>query len=75
METDAACWALNGWLFTAYRQGLKDGERGYVSREIAMTWMIGPNWREEEKQIALDYAREYPEEAAFLASLAAEGRI
>lgn len=69
METDASYWVLHQWLFDAYVAGMKTGGLSYMPRPIAMTCLFGPNWREEEEKIALDYARKNPEEAAFLAKV------
>lgn len=66
MEPSSEYWTLHEWLFKAYDAGLKNAD-GKMPKEIAMTWFIGPNWREEEERIYLDYVKECPEEAAFLA--------
>lgn len=62
-------WALHQWLFDAYCAGLRAGGLASMPKEVAMTMMIGPDWREEEEKIALDFARERPEEALFLRQL------
>lgn len=62
-------WTLHKWLFEAYHAGLKTADIGCMPHAVAMTWFIGPNWREEQEKIVLDYIEKNPEEALFLAQV------
>lgn len=49
MEPSREYWTLHEWLFKAYDAGLK-ANNGVMPKAICMTWFIGPDWREVEKE-------------------------